>query len=129
SDLTRPRKSVRCLRSLRRVSARDSRSLVNRWRRGRSNWRLPASRRRNAWSRRRCAKPLEPDGSASSSTVIVELPTPPYIEVTYATYRCALRCGGAGGFERAGLGRLEVYSRRDWIRSWERGRDDGLTAD
>src|SRR4030095_2429513 len=88
-----------------------------------------ASRRRNAWSRRRCAKPLEPDGSASSSTVIVELPTPPYIEVTYATYRCALRCGGAGGFERAGLGRLEVYSRRDWIRCWKRVRDDDLRAD
>ncbi len=53
----------------------------------------------------------------------------PNIEVTYATYRCALRCGGAGGFERAGLGRLEVYSRRDWIRRWKRVRDDDLRAD
>src|SRR5580765_1609595 len=50
-----------------------------------------------------------------------ELPYFDTTEVTYATYRCALRCGGAGGFERAGLGRLEqVYSLRDWIRCWKR---------
>src|SRR5580765_8047987 len=51
------------------------------------------------------------------------------IEVTYATYRCALRCGDAGGFERAGLGRHEVYRRRDWIGCWKRVRDDDLRAD
>jgi hypothetical protein len=48
------------------------------------------------------------------------------VEVTYAAYRCALPCGDAGGFERAGLGRLGVYRRRNRIRGWKRVRDDDL---
>src|SRR5262245_64237043 len=50
------------------------------------------------------------------------------MEVTHATYRCALPCTDAGGFERAGLGRAGVYSRRDRRPGWKRVRDDDLCA-